>query len=329
MINSQDQQLLLKWFYEKQRKLPWRENPTPYRVWISEIMLQQTTVATVINYYNRFMDRFPNLSSLAKADETELLTLWAGLGYYSRARNILKTAQIIQEEENFPQDYKELLKLPGIGVYTAGAICSIAWNQAVSLIDTNVDRVLGRYFALNRKDSDFEQVLRSHAQKTIETVSQKDLWAWNQALMELGALCCGVKKVDCSHCPLQHGCQALLRGTPLTFPGDKIKAPITEIVEYALVIKKDNKMIFAKNIKGSRRRGMYDFPVVPVIQGQEIERVSYRISNNKVLRIYCAVEYYEYKLLENDLLLDQHGLWETYPLTSPCKKFLIKSSILK
>ncbi len=315
-----DQEKLLNWFYLNQRSMPWREDSSPYRVWISEVMLQQTTVATVTNYFLRFMEKFPNLSDLAQAKEEEVLTLWSGLGYYTRARNILKTAQLLKEEENFPKTYEDLLKLPGVGPYTAGAIASIAFGQAVSLIDTNVDRVLGRYYALDRRDEDFEKDLRAKAQQIIEQIKTKDIRAWNQAIMELGAIMCGVHKVGCSTCPLKENCKAFLSHTPLAFPGDKPKTTIIDIVEYALLIKKDDKMLFTKNTK--RRKGMYDFPISTQSIGLEIGEVSYRISNNKVKRIYCELESSDYQLQENDLFLPYNNIWENYPLTSPCKKFL-------
>ena len=328
-MNKNIQKLLLEWFYSNKREMPWRENPTPYRVWISEIMLQQTTVATVIEFYLRFMNRFPSLVKLSTANEDEVLLLWAGLGYYSRAKNILKTAQLLQKEENFPSEFEELKKLPGIGPYTAGAVSSIAFNKPVSLIDTNVDRVLGRFFILDRQDKDFEQILRANAQVLIENVPEKDIWAWNQAIMELGALVCKVKSVQCEDCPLMSSCKAYKSGEPLKFPGDKNKSKIEAITEYALVIKKQDQYLISKITTGTRRKGLYDFPIMNTKIGKEIERVSYRISNNKVERVFCLVDRAEYISSQDDIWVDKNNFLEKYALVSPCKKYLTNKFLVE
>lgn len=316
------QQSLLQWFYKNQRSMPWRENPTPYRVWISEIMLQQTTVATVHSYFIRFMDKFPTLDHLSRANEDDILKLWAGLGYYSRARNILKTARILQSEENFPQTYQELLQLPGIGPYTAGAIASIAFHQPVSLVDTNVDRVIGRFYALNRKTEDFEKQLRSFAQKNIEQVNPTEIWAWNQAIMELGALCCKPKVANCEDCPLQSGCQAFSSKQPLNFPGDKIKIPKIHKTEYALLIQKDNQFLLQKITKGTQRKGLYDFIITDKFQGDIIKTINYSISNSKVTRHMCLSHYSQHSLDSTMIWLSLDEALNNYPLVSPCKKVL-------
>lgn len=325
MMTKSIQKKLLAWFLEHKREMPWRENPTPYRVWISEIMLQQTTVATVKSFYIRFMERFPDLESLSKAEEDEVLRLWAGLGYYSRARNILKTAQLLKQESNFPCEFEDLKKLPGIGPYTAGAISSLAFNQKTSLIDTNVDRVLGRFFTLNRLDPNFETTLRQQAQLLIEEVDDTYVWAWNQALMELGALICGVKKAQCTLCPLVDECKAYLDGNPLKFPGDKIKVLLNNIIEYAYIVRKDNKFIISKIVQGTKRVGLYDFPIYNQARGQEISRMNYRISNNKVCRIHCLVPFEEYDCQQDEFLVEKENILSDYALVSPCKKFLQKT----
>lgn len=323
-MNKQTQLSLLKWFHTNKREMPWRENPTPYRVWISEIMLQQTTVATVKEFYLRFIEKFPTLEKLSKANEDEVLLLWAGLGYYSRAKNILKTAQLLQKEDQIPSEFEELKKLPGIGPYTAGAVSSIAFNKPVSLIDTNVDRVLGRFFTLDRQDKDFEQILRSKAQLLIETVPTEEFWAWNQAIMELGALVCMLKSAECDDCPLKLSCGAYRSGEPWKFPGNKVKSKIESITEYALIIKKKNNYLISKITSGTRRRGLYDFPIVNTKIGEKIDRVSYRISNNKVERIFCLVDEADYKSSLDDVWVNKNNFSEKYALVSPCKKFFLK-----
>ncbi|MGL4388043.1 MAG: A/G-specific adenine glycosylase, partial [Brevinema sp.] len=262
-----DQSTIIKaltWFMINKRDEPWREKPTPYRVWISEIMLQQTTVATVKNYFLRFMDRFPTLEDLAKAKEEEVLHLWAGLGYYSRARNILKTAQIIQKEECFPKKRDELMKLPGIGSYTSAAITSIACNESDALVDTNVDRVLGRFYGMVRTEEGFNKKIEFLAQQIMDSVAEirpYDIWLWNQVLMEIGALLCNVTKVQCEECPLSAQCRAFVSKTPLDYPGMKPKPNITLVQESCIVIYCQNQVVLSRNEEG-RRKGLYDFKIV-------------------------------------------------------------------
>ncbi|MGL4677352.1 MAG: A/G-specific adenine glycosylase [Brevinema sp.] len=320
--NAQNQ--LLQWFYQHHRSMPWRENPSPYRVWVSEVMLQQTTVATVHSFFGRFMERFPRLEDLAQASEEEVLTLWAGLGYYSRAKNLLKTAQLLQKEENFPSEFVELLKMPGIGAYTAGAICSIAFHHPVSLIDTNVDRVLGRFFAYRRTMLNFEKILRSKAQDLIERIDSNEVWAWNQALMELGSLVCGVKKADCLNCPLVSECKAFELDDLANFPGDKIKAPINIVKEYALVIKKNNRYLLRKIVDGTRRKGLYDFIIRKQVLGLEYKTIHYRISNSRVERVFCLLDDYQEEDSPYDIWVDKDQVFKDYPIVSPCKHFFQK-----
>ncbi len=199
---------LVEWFRQNQRNLPWRKNPTPYRVWISEIMLQQTRVEPVIPYYLRFLETFPDVNSLADASEDLLMKHWEGLGYYSRARNLQKAAKILQGRGDFPETYEEWLKLPGIGEYTAGAICSIALGLPTPAVDGNVLRVLSRVLGSYRD-------IAAPATKKDFTEALKPVYPegktsdFTQSLMELGALIClpnGEPK--CEVCPLKELCVA-------------------------------------------------------------------------------------------------------------------------
>lgn len=215
MISTQ----LLTWFHVNKRSLPWRENNTPYKIWISEIMLQQTRVNQVINFYQRFMKRFPDIQSLAEAQEQEVLKYWEGLGYYSRGRNIHKTATQIYTLYNskFPSQYAEILKLPGIGPYTAGAIASIAFHAPVVAIDGNVLRVVSRLFAV-------ETPINTTKGKKIITgivediIPKKEPGNFNQALMDLGAMICKPKNPSCHNCPLMKNCIAFQQGIQLQLP---------------------------------------------------------------------------------------------------------------
>jgi A/G-specific adenine glycosylase len=203
------QQQLLDWFQENARELPWRKTYTPYHVWISEIMLQQTQMDRVVDYFNRWISRFPDLKSIAGACEQDVLKLWEGLGYYSRARNIIKSANILVAEYcgKLPADHNQLLKLPGIGKYTAGAIMSIAFNKEYPLVDANIERVFARLFNLAQPVKD-KKTSAFIWQKAGDLLPYGRAREFNQALMELGALVCIAKNPRCKICPIKTDCQA-------------------------------------------------------------------------------------------------------------------------
>src|SRR5438270_2361927 len=209
----QFRQQLLSWFRKFQRDLPWRLNKDPYRIWLSEIMLQQTRVAAVIPYYERFLARFPDIHALAAAPQEEVLRLWSGLGYYSRARNLQYAAQEIVAKHGgvFPRDENDALALPGIGSYTAAAILSIAYGAKHAVLDGNVARVLARIFAVqgDLRDAKRWQSLQQSADALLDAKSPSD---WNQAMMELGATLCTPQSPQCLLCPVTQFCQACKLG---------------------------------------------------------------------------------------------------------------------
>lgn len=218
-------QQVLAWYDLHGRKhLPWQQNITPYRVWVSEIMLQQTQVSTVIPYYERFMQRFPDVFSLAKADIDEVLHLWTGLGYYARGRNLHKCAQSLvgNYQGIFPQDVEQLSQLPGIGRSTAAAIASISMNIPAAILDGNVKRVLTRYFAIEGwpGNSQTEKQLWQLAEQL--TPSQRNA-QYTQAMMDLGATLCTRSKPQCEICPIAEHCLGLKTGKPTQFPNSKPK----------------------------------------------------------------------------------------------------------
>jgi A/G-specific adenine glycosylase len=203
------QQNLLNWFRQNSRELPWRETYLPYHVWISEIMLQQTQMERAVDYFTRWIDKFPTVEDVTSSSEEEVLKLWEGLGYYNRARNIIRTARIVTTEYNgeLPHDFSLLLKLPGIGKYTAGAIMSIAFNREYAIVDANIERVFSRVFNLDKPVKDKE----THAfiwHKAKELIPRGHAREFNQALMELGALVCIAKNPRCKICPITSYCQA-------------------------------------------------------------------------------------------------------------------------
>lgn len=199
---------LLDWFRANQRPLPWRENRDPYRIWISETMLQQTTTTAVIPFFLRFMESFPTLKSLATATEEDVKRHWAGLGYYSRAKNLWKAAKLLNEERAFPKSHIELLEYPGFGPYTARAVASLAFGEEVGVLDGNVIRVLSRY--LNASLPWWKTSERKRLQAAVDSwVKSGPSHEINQALMELGATICTPKNPACLLCPLQKGCRGL------------------------------------------------------------------------------------------------------------------------
>ena len=217
---------LLNWYYQNKRILPWRENQDPYRVWVSEIMLQQTRVEAVIPYYERFMERFPTIESLALCEEEVLFKLWEGLGYYSRAKNLKKAAQkiYVEYQGQFPDKFEDILNLPGIGSYTAGAVASIAFGQARAAVDGNVLRVITRLTEDGRDimDAKFRKEMTEQLEKIYPP---KECGDFTQSLMELGAVICvpnGAPK--CEICPLGSLCGAFQNGTQVQYPVKKKKS---------------------------------------------------------------------------------------------------------
>ena len=232
---------ILQWFDRYGRKdLPWQQNPTPYRVWISEIMLQQTQVSTVIPYYQRFMSVFPHVQALASAELDQVLALWSGLGYYARARNLYQAAQIIVQQHagEFPQTLEQAMALPGIGKSTAGAILSLASEQHHSILDGNVKRVLSRFYTVEGWPGHTK--VSNRLWHYAEQLTPKHRVAhYNQAMMDLGATVCVRSRPHCTACPLQAQCKAALFNRQAEFPQAKPKQekPVKQVVMLMLVDK--------------------------------------------------------------------------------------------
>ncbi|WP_170669053.1 A/G-specific adenine glycosylase [Alteromonas pelagimontana] len=216
---------VLAWFDQHGRKhLPWQQNITPYGVWVSEIMLQQTQVSTVIPYFQKFMQSFPNVGALAAASQDEVLHHWTGLGYYARARNLHKAAKVVVAElgGEFPVEIENVMALPGIGRSTAGAVLSLACGQSHPILDGNVKRVLARYYAVEGWPGQ-KTVENTLWQFAAEHTPDERCHRYTQAMMDLGAMICTRGKPDCDHCPLQQGCLAYAQGRQSEFPGKKPK----------------------------------------------------------------------------------------------------------
>jgi len=252
---------LLAWYDQNARHLPWRSDITPYRVWVSEIMLQQTQVETVIPYFERFMRGFPNLESLAMASQEDVLQAWEGLGYYSRARNLHKCARLLCQEFDcqLPADLDALRALPGIGRYTAGAIASIAFNLPTPALDANVRRVFSRLLELREPlgSAAAEKHLWEAAENSLSLERPGD---HNQALMELGALVCKPKAPDCPRCPLRGKCLAYQHGSQSQLPVRKAKPPVPHYTVTAAVIRAGGFVLIARRPQGGMLGGLWEFP---------------------------------------------------------------------
>jgi A/G-specific adenine glycosylase len=251
---------LLEWYREHKRDLPWRRTEDPYRIWISEIMLQQTRVAAVIPYYERFLALFPDAPALASAPEQELLAAWAGLGYYSRARNLQQAARAIVQLPQFPRDYSALLELPGVGDYTASAVASIAFGMPHAALDGNVLRVLSRVLA-ERGDIK-SRVVRSRLRTLAETLlDRRRPGEFNQALMELGATVCVPKQPLCGDCPLRPHCQARQQGIENQLPLNGGRSSAIQRQQHLLLIEKGDKILLWQRPPDSRRlAGFWELP---------------------------------------------------------------------
>lgn len=252
---------LLQWYTKRRRILPWRGHPDPYAVWVSEIMLQQTRVETVIPYFERWMKLFPNVNALAAAKERDVLNAWEGLGYYARARNLRKAAKIVASHFNgqLPRDPQALRQLPGIGRYTAGAIASIAFNMDEPALDGNIRRVLSRVFDVSeRADSSAgETILWDLAARNLPKGKAGD---YNQALMELGATVCLPKNPRCSLCPLKPLCKARKNGTQELRPVLKPKKKTPHYVYAAAVIVRRGRALLSRRPSDGLLGGMWEFP---------------------------------------------------------------------
>ena len=245
---------LLTWFYEVKRDLPWRKERTPYRVWISEIMLQQTQVATVVPYFERWLERFPDLATLATAPLDDVLKLWEGLGYYRRARNLHRAAQVVFENRSsFPETYEGWLELPGVGPYTAAAVSSIVDGERAVAVDGNVKRVAARLFRLDvPEEKEVRQLLTPY-------LPEENPGDFNEALMELGATVCTKAAPACLFCPVQEKCQAFAAGEVDKFPKPKKRLERPHYTRYALVDFKDGALWLRQRSENEMLNGLWGF----------------------------------------------------------------------
>ncbi len=261
---------LLSWYAKHARALPWRIDPRPYHVLLSELMLQQTRVDTVIPYYERFLARWPTLWDLAEADEADVLTEWAGLGYYSRARNLHRTAQAARD--GLPANVDALRALPGIGPYTAGAIASIAFGRREPLVDGNVERVLARVYRIEADPASKEgkAALWARARELVDALPPGEgAGDLNQALMELGAMICAPRTPACGICPLSGICLGHLTSDPTRYPRKTPKAPPVAVRAAAVILRDGGCLLLARRAPGGLLGGMWEPPRIELAPGED------------------------------------------------------------
>jgi A/G-specific adenine glycosylase len=262
---------LLSWFAANARDLPWRRTRDPYAIWVSEIMLQQTQVKTVIPYWERWMEELPDIRSLARARPERIHKLWEGLGYYTRVRNMQKAAQMILSEHGgkFPAEFEKVLALPGIGRYTAGAICSIAFNQPTPILDGNVTRVLARLFGIggNPRDKTVNEKLWSLAAQLVQQAAPDHCSELNQCLMELGALICTPRNPRCADCPVSAQCVGLREGRVGELPEKTTRPKVTRRRFVAFVARRGKSFFVRQRPEGVVNAHLWEFPNVEIFPG--------------------------------------------------------------
>jgi A/G-specific adenine glycosylase len=315
---------LISWFSKNARDLPWRRTHDPYAIWISEIMLQQTQVKTVVPYFERWMRQLPTLAAFARARPQKVLKLWEGLGYYSRVRNAHTAAQTIMRQHGglFPRKFDDILALPGIGRYTAGAISSIAFTQPAPILDGNVIRVLCRIFGVegNPRDKETNAALWLLAQDlvSVDPARCSDL---NQSLMELGALVCTPRQARCPVCPARRFCFALREDRVEEFPARLPRAPATERRFLAFVARKQNRFLVRQRPGGAVNAHLWEFPNVEVLgedqkDGKDLKSAAFRIMGEQpICRIRHSITRYRI-LLEAypaQAASGTSGSWKTVP----------------
>jgi len=299
---AQFRKQLLAWFRVHQRDLPWRGSRDPYRIWVAEVMLQQTRIAAVIPYYDRFLDHFPTVESLADAPQQNVLKLWSGLGYYSRARNLHLAAKrvVVEHARKFPRTLDAARELPGIGAYTAAAVLSIAYDVPLAVLDGNVARVLARIHAV-RGDLRAPRTWRGLTETADHLLARKSASDWNQALMELGEVICTPKSPRCLVCPVLKSCRSFAEGITNEIPAPRKKrAPVSMTIAAVILLDPEGRTLLVKDpgahddVLFSR---MWQFPAIQVSREAKPE-----------LERYFAATFGLTKLILEELPSARHGV---------------------
>ena len=309
-------QTIINWYLQHKRDLPWRETQDPYHIWISEIILQQTRVTQGLDYYLRFISKFPTVGDLACADEDEVLRMWQGLGYYSRARNIHTAAREIQTHfnGNFPSSYNEIRSLKGIGPYTAAAIASFAFKLPHAAIDGNVYRVLSRLFDIDTPIDSTEGKKLFEALAN-ELLDQKRPDLFNQAMMEFGAIQCTPQSPDCNNCPLNISCLALANGRVNELPVKKGKTKIKSRYFHFFEVEYNGKLILEQRKNDDIWKGLFQLPLIETHNESPIEK-------NAILKLFKASEITHITLMREykHILSHQHLYCKFYKLEIQAKQ---------
>jgi len=332
---------LFRWYQENQRVLPWRGSKDPYKIWLSEIIMQQTRVAQGTPYYLKFVEKYPLVTDLASADEQEVLKLWQGLGYYSRGRNLLKAAQQIVFEYKgvFPCEYNEVIKLKGIGPYTAAAIVSIAYNKPHAVLDGNVYRVLARLYAIEIPIN-APQARLVFQKQADALLDKKNPGVFNEAMMELGATVCLPKNPDCPNCPVLSYCKAYKSGSQNILPRKLASRSVKTRYFHYLMIKKSGKFYIRQRLAGDIWQGLFE---LPLIETNEVDFLTINQINeildtkitflkpiqktmHKLTHQHLEIVFYEADMAtpirdNGQILTDNKGL-KQYPLPRPLELFL-------
>lgn len=314
---------LLDWFHQNKRTMPWRQTSDPYSIWISEIMLQQTQVSTVIPYYERFLKKFPEVGDLADAPQQSVLKAWEGLGYYSRARNMHKAAQQVVSEYNstFPDTFDELLNLKGIGPYTAAAVSSIAFNRQQAVVDGNVIRVLSRYFGI--KDDVRRSRVKSEIQDIADSLIPEDSPGdFNQSVMELGATICTPKNPLCSSCPLSVDCAAYKTAETdiIPYKSPRKKVPHHQI-GVGLIKNSEGKLLIALRPEDAMLGGLWEFPGGKKEKGESIKKTVERELHEELgVRVEVGDKFMDLKHAYSHFKITLHAYWCTIKRGTPKPK---------
>ncbi len=306
MINKM-QTDLIKWFDNHQRSLPWRRTKDPYAIWLSEIILQQTRIDQGLKYWEKFLKEFPTVKSISRAKESEVLALWSGLGYYSRARNIYKAAHIIVSKFQceFPKTSSELLKIPGIGSYTAAAISSICFGEVTPALDGNAFRVYSRLFAIS-SPIEKKSTINEISALALPILSKKRPGDSNQAIMDIGSTICKPKKPNCPECPFEENCISRRSGNQIEFPVKLKSIKIKEIEKFYILLKREDEYGFIRRPKTGIWGGLWT-PLELNFENWELAKQNNNIEENNII--------YRKHLLTHRKMNLYFSFWtgETYP----------------
>ena len=312
MKNKQFGKILLSWYEQHKRDLPWRKSHNPYHIWLSEIILQQTRVNQGLPYFNKFINKYPNIHDLAKAPGDDVLRLWQGLGYYSRARNLHKCARHVVDHYQgiFPTERQELIKLPGIGPCTSAAIASIAFNKQEATVDGNVNRVITRLYGIE-DDLNKPGILKQIQDLAQDLVPKIDPGTYNQAIMEFGALQCIPTNPDCLNCPFTSDCLAFKTAKQTTIPYKSRNTKKKIRFFHYLMIFKDNQILLHKRTKNDIWKGLYEFFLIETKDKMNFDGLKlpdYMADNAQLWQINNESRYYRHELTHQTIIASFYSI---------------------